>query len=308
MIYDSNCQPSLDNQEPLPNKKNSYPYVCQFSDMTHYINQSIPYHWHSALELDYVAEGQLLVHTSDSVLTLNKGDAVFINSGIIHCFQAKTDDTKIFAHIFDSSFLSGIPGSLIDQKFLIPVTGNTVLKTYKIHPDSYNKIKMLEKIIEIIELNKQEPSGYELKTRALLSLFWCMFLDEVSHLSIPAGTLKENIDMDRIKLMIRYIETHYMEKITLETIADAASISSRECTRCFQRTLGISPMKFLTEHRVNIAAQKLIRTNDSVLLIGEDCGFSSGSYFSKVFYEIMKYQCHLVRFTRAFSLLAKMLL
>lgn len=288
MIYNSNCQPSIDNREDLPHKKSNYPYICQYGNMDNYIRQTIPYHWHSSLELDYIDEGEALLHTADETVSLKKGDAIFINTNVIHSIQAKCFHTKIFAHIFDASFLSGIPGSLLGQKYLLPVTENTVFKIHRIRPDSYKNMQMLEKIIEMIELNKKEPFGYELKVRAALSLFWCMFLEETKCLKpTSSGILKENPDVERIKLMIQYIESHYMEKITLSHIAGAANISSRECTRCFQKNLEISPMKFLTDYRVNIAAQRLIQTSDSILLISEECGFSSGSYFGKIFFDIM---------------------
>ncbi|MGN1192586.1 MAG: helix-turn-helix domain-containing protein [Dorea sp.] len=287
MIFDSNCQPTPDNRELLPNKKNSYPYICQFTDLSRYINQSIPWHWHSALELDYVAEGEIQFRTSDEAITLRKGEAIFINTEVIHTLHAKSPDSKGFAHIFDASFISGIPGNLLEQKYLLSVTKNDRLKTYPIHPDSYRNIRMLEKIIEIIKLNEEEPFGYELQVRAELSLFWCMFLEETRSLQTTPVNLKESTDIDRMKLMIQYIHSHYMEKITLEDISASANIGARECTRCFQRNLGTSPMKFLTEYRISIATQKLLQSNDSILFISEDCGFNSGSYFGKVFYEIM---------------------
>lgn len=287
MIFDSNCQPTPDNRELLPNKKNSYPYICQFTNMENYINHSIPWHWHSSLELDYVVEGEIQFRTSDSVTTLKKGDAIFINTEVIHTLHAKSPDSKAFAHIFDPTFLSGLPGNLLEQKYLLSITRNDRLKSYAILPDSYRKIRMLEKIIEIIKLNEEEPFGYELQIRAQLSLFWCMFLEETKHLQTAPVKLKESTDIDRMKLMIQYIQTHYMEKITLEDIAASANIGSRECTRCFQRNLETSPMKFLTEYRISIATQKLLQSNDSILFISEDCGFNSGSYFGKVFYDIM---------------------
>ncbi|MDY5986417.1 helix-turn-helix domain-containing protein [Sporofaciens sp. SGI.106] len=286
MIFNSDCQPTPDNRELLPNKKNSYPYVCQFSDMKQYMNQSIPWHWHPALEIDYVVEGEVEIRTYDSMITLKKGQAVFINSESLHTLQAKKGECKIFAHIFDTTFISGFPGSLLEHKYILPITQNDRLQIYQITPDTYQRIQMLEKVIKIIKLNEDEPSGYEFLIRAELSLFWNMFFEETKHLQ-KAPKQKENSDIDRMKLMIQYIQTHYMEKITLEDIASSANIGTRECTRCFQRNLGTSPMKFLTEHRVSIATQKLLQSNDSILYISEDCGFNSGSYFGKVFYDIM---------------------
>ena len=78
-----------------------------------------------------------------------------------------------------------------------------------------------------------------------------------------------------------------MEKISVEEIAASVNISSRECNRCFSRSIGISPNKYVKEYRIRTAVQMLQQTNDSILSISESCGFSTVSYFDKVFQEFM---------------------
>ena len=85
---------------------------------------------------------------------------------------------------------------------------------------------MTEKILKMIELSREESFGYELELRAEMGRFWCMLLkatEEVRSLSIP----KNNTDVERVKLMMQYIHTHYGEKITLEDIA-ALPVSVQE--------------------------------------------------------------------------------
>ncbi len=45
--------------------------------------------------------------------------------------------------------------------------------------------------------------------------------------------------------MMEFIASHYQEKLTLKQIADSSFISPRECSRCFQETLGQSPFSYL---------------------------------------------------------------
>ncbi|WP_394916419.1 helix-turn-helix domain-containing protein [uncultured Robinsoniella sp.] len=66
-----------------------------------------------------------------------------------------------------------------------------------------------------------------------------------------------------------------------------ANISTRECSRCFQRCIKLSPMNYLNEHRIRMAAQMLLQTNKSIMTISECCGFSSSSYFGKIFQDYM---------------------
>jgi transcriptional regulator GlxA family with amidase domain len=87
--------------------------------------------------------------------------------------------------------------------------------------------------------------------------------------------------------MTQFIKDHCGEKLTLDDIAAAADISTRECTRCFARCINTSPIVYLTQTRLSMAADLLAGSAKSIIEISEECGFSSPSYFGKVFREAM---------------------
>ena len=116
--------------------------------------------------------------------------------------------------------------------------------------------------------------------------FWCMLMKETEEIR-SHNTLKNTTDIERIKRMLHYLQEHYTEKITLTDIALSANISERECTRCFQRCIDTSPINYLNTYRVRMAARMLTQTNESILTISENCGFSTSSYFGKVFHRLM---------------------
>ena len=147
---------------------------------------------------------------------------------------------------------------------------------------------MIENFLKIIELSKEEPFGFEFEIRTQLSRFWYALLEETADLR-EQNTEKSTIDIDRLKAMMQFIHEHFMDKITLEGISLSASISSRECSRCFQRCIKTTPINYLNEYRIRMAAQMLLQTDKSIITISEDCGFSSSSYFSKLFQKVMGY-------------------
>ena len=91
-----------------------------------------------------------------------------------------------------------------------------------------------------------------------------------------------------MKLMLDYIYKNFAEQIGVTEIAQAADVSTRECTRCFKRTVDRTPVRFLIEYRAQMAASLLLGTGKSISEIAEKCGFMSDSYFSKIFREIYK--------------------
>jgi len=83
-----------------------------------------------------------------------------------------------------------------------------------------------------------------------------------------------------------YIENHYVEKISLESLADLFYINKFYLTRIFKEQYGISIMACLNQMRINQAKQLLRFTNDNLDSIAVKCGYQNGSYFSKVFYKL----------------------
>lgn len=287
MLIETNFRADNNNKEILPMDQSSFPYVCMHTELENYHDRSFPWHWHSAFEIDYIAEGEIEFRTADSLFHLQKGDVVFINSGIMHAYRGKEGEAcEIYAHLFDMHFLSGMYNSIFEQKYVFPIMKSTELQAFLIRPNSYQRIQMVEAILKMTELSKQEPFGYEFEIRARLCRFWCMFLQETEELR-AGNTTRNSADMERIKIMMQFIQEHFMEKVTLDSIAASASISGRECTRCFQRCIDNSPINYLNAYRVRMAAQMLTDTRDSILTISENCGFSTNSYFGKVFHEIM---------------------
>ncbi len=288
MIFNSNFQSTQKHKEILPIESIEFPYICNYAELNKCIDRSFPWHWHPFLELDYIVDGEIELKTANNIYSVKKGELFFVNSGIMHSISAKNkmSDCKIYAHLFDMHFLSGMHNSLFEQKYLLPILKSVELPVCIIHPDSYRRIRMIEKFLKIVELNEQEPFGYEFEIRTELSRFWCMLLEETIDIR-NKSIEKDTIDIERLKTMMQFIHEKYMEKITLEDISSCVNISSRECSRCFQRNIKTSPMNYLTEHRIRMAAQMLLQTNASVLTISENCGFSSSSYFSKIFQNFM---------------------
>jgi len=262
--------------------------MCNYTEFDKRIDKCIPWHWHPSFEFNYVLKGEVIVPAAETAILLKQGDAVFINSGIIHdvCAKDRAEHVRIYSHIFSPQFLSGMSGSVFEQKYISPVTSSRDLPFYLIRPDTYQKIRMIEKLLKTVELAENEPFGYEFEIRTELCRLRYMLLKETEELRVHT-IQKSTVDMERIKIMMQYIYDHYMEKLTLTDIALSANISNRECTRCFQRCIKTTPVNYLKEYRIRTAAEMLLTTDNSIINISENCGFSSASYFGKAFLAAM---------------------
>ena len=87
----------------------------------------------------------------------------------------------------------------------------------------------------------------------------------------------------RMKTLLEYISQNYMEKITLENIADSAHISKGECCRIFSRILATTPFSYLTGYRISKSIKLLTTADMSISEIAQSSGFGNSSYFTVCF-------------------------
>lgn len=86
-----------------------------------------------------------------------------------------------------------------------------------------------------------------------------------------------------IRNVLRYIEDHYKEDVTLNDVAGAVHINSSYLSSLFKNEMGIAFTYYLTELRIKKSLQLLVDTNLSLTEIALSVGFNSQSYFIKVF-------------------------
>ena len=89
---------------------------------------------------------------------------------------------------------------------------------------------------------------------------------------------------DLIHRIMDIIHNHYMRPdLGLNTIADSLGISPENLGRLVKKHTFKSITDFINEVRIDRAVELLEGTNKLIAEISEQCGFSSTSYFGKVF-------------------------
>lgn len=94
------------------------------------------------------------------------------------------------------------------------------------------------------------------------------------------GSAKVSAETLQIK---KYVESHFSEDITLETLAKIIHLNKYYLVHSFTKEYGISPINYLIKIRLKESKHLLLDTNYSIAEIAQHTGFSSSSYFSQSF-------------------------
>ncbi|MBQ7817816.1 MAG: AraC family transcriptional regulator [Oscillospiraceae bacterium] len=266
-----------DQREEIEGLYNEYPYAFHHVDLS---KTTIPWHWHEELEFCYVQSGSVKVATAGQSQTFQKGEGFYINGNVL---TSMTDaaDCVIDSHLFHPVFLGGHFKSVYETKYLNPVIRNKNLDMLPIRGETQARKQLLQKLRQLSQL--QSRQDVELQTRNLLSEIWLLLLEELKNTQLKSSPAK---NQDRILTMLAFIQENYAKKLTLQEIADASAVSTRECLRCFRMSIRQSPMEYLVEYRIQAAARLLETTNLSVTEIAMRTGWGSNSYFTKMFRRI----------------------
>ena len=271
----------------------------------------IPWHWHPALQMILIKEGPVRCHVGEENFILNNGDGVLINMNQLHRYyplgkneeqtgekqgnkkrepkreMEKSDRpnvVKALNIVFLPEFIAA-PSSLAYKKYVEPLMMNAGHPCFILRrqiPWQKKILRLYEEAFLMEDEEKKQPC-YELQVHERISAMWREIFTHREEFPCRDVTKNKVTSQIRIKQMISYIDQHFHERISLEDIAEAASISKREALRCFRENMGKTPFSYLTEYRVNQGKNKLLSGNDTVLEIALACGFDSASYFNRVF-------------------------
>ena len=215
----------------------------------------------------------------DQELTLSKGDAIFINTKMLHKFHSSCA-ASIPNFLCMPSFIAP-EGSLIYKKYVLPIINSNIqyLVFNKADPASTPIISDFQKIISI---HKNEKDN-ELLVSSLMQHLWLNIHKSIDFDCLDEKQSSSAASLSRLQIMMQFIHEHYTKEITLEDIAAKASISKSTALNLFNKYLHITPVNYLISYRLKVAAAKLSDTEKKINTISTECGFNSIDYFCRVF-------------------------
>lgn len=91
--------------------------------------------------------------------------------------------------------------------------------------------------------------------------------------------------MDPIRRAVWFIESHFANEITLDEIAAVAGVTKFHLCRVFRLVTGYSPLGYVRERRLSVAARQLATGCGSILGVALDACYASQEAFTRAFHE-----------------------
>ncbi len=276
-----------------------FPCAGYDEDPGKYLTGKIPWHWHEEFEFVQVVEGETCVLCGKTEYVISAGDGVFINSNVMHKLRRAHADrpTRINSLVFKPELVAGFPQSIVQQRYIQPLVRCSALADVFLRKDVPWQTEALAHFEAAFSAFVGDLYGYEIIVQVELMRMLHSIVFNQSDRIAESGFV-QNKDSARIKQMISFIQSRYAEPLTVSQIAEASSISESECYRCFRKLLDTSPIDYLLQYRIRVAAGMLAGSDRSVSDICYATGFNSPSYFAKVFRHALQSSPRAYRKTR----------
>ncbi len=241
----------------------------------------VPLHWHDEMEIIYVKKGQGLITVDFKQYRAAPHTIVLILPGSLHSIEQLGDHSMEYENIiFHPNMLLSKNADRSSTDFILPLLhGKITVPTVftPVYPYYADVSRCIDACDEIC---KTKPQGYELFIKSMLFQFFFILDNRCRNLSRPP---KDRKTLEKTKLVLKYIENHYMEKITISMVAKAAGFSESHFMRYFKETMGTSFIEYLKDYRLTMAARLLAGSDSTILEIASEAGFENLSYFNRTF-------------------------
>lgn len=267
-------------REDIQHGSTAFPLACYEDEVSRFF---VPWHWHEEFECIVAISGVIPVDVKGARVLLQPGQGCFLNSGVLHSVARTEGNPAVLRSVVFHPRLAGESAeSVFWQDLIQPLLQDRDFRWLKLEPQIPWQKAVMDQILEAWHAVVFEEEDHQNLARYRL----CAALRLLVR-NRPSQPLsrQDRLSAQRLKQMLRFIQLHYAEELTVERIAATVSVSGSVCLRCFRQILGMSPMQYVIQLRVERAAELLLTTDRKINAIALDCGFSDMSYFTRTFRE-----------------------
>lgn len=240
--------------------------------------EAYPDHWHTPIEIIMPIENSYDVSTKKEVITVQEGEILLINSGVIHGMPSAIHGERLilqadFALLHNVADIESTFSTIPQALLLSPVTA----------PAIHERLKTL-----MLEIYQEYFSGTILisasiyaKLLEMLVLIGREYAGKRNALDTASGKPKEHTE--KFMTVCSYIHEHCTEDLCLDDVAALAGFSKYHFTRLFKSFTGVSFYKYLNRKRIEHAEKLLVDPALSITEVALQSGFSSLSAFIRMF-------------------------
>ena len=256
----------------IKQEKSKFEIVCHtrsFNKLVHTL------HWHDRYEFCQVLTNNFRIIVEGREICASVGDIIAINERVVHQFIIENNNTLIR--------ICQLPMKLL-------LNFKSTVKPLKTHirAEEIHQIPMLqEKLNTLFDMMEQEEmTGLVPNDPFLQSVASSVYFLLERYFSESYNIFAEERDRQEFYQVIEYVNEHFKEDITVETIAKSLYLSRGRLATIFKKYAGEGISEYINKLRIK-NANYLFSQGVSITEAALDSGFQSIRTFNNVYKGIM---------------------
>ncbi len=213
----------------------------------------------------YSTHGSGTLIADNKTIHISPNTVFFLPRNMPHEYYSESAD-------WDTRWLTP-SGAALDRLFsLLGFQGLTLLPLRDVTPLD----AILERMHNLIVSDRISGNFYA-------SAYVYEFLMELHRLSHETQAQSGSSANLRLLPVIEYIDLHFTENITLNTLSSMIKVTPQHLCRMFRDSLGMRPLEYVSQKRIRAAQDYLASTSKPISEISVLCGYDNMNYFYRMF-------------------------
>lgn len=242
--------------------------------------KDVALHHHDFYEIYYLISGDVTYTINSRICRVMPGDILIIAPKELHQVYIRSEISAYERYVLwvDAQLiekLSSPQSNLLNA--LDPAMPSAVRQLRLQAADQKKLLSLLETLLSECQ---SENYGYDLQCQSLLT----QLLVHVNRLAIQEGDYYEAFSSASlfISQIIDYINHHYSEDLSLDSLAEQFYVSKYHLSHEFNRQVGTSIYRYIQKKRLQVARQ-LLSQGKKPNQISTECGFGDYAGFYRAF-------------------------
>lgn len=236
-----------------------------------------PIHWQDSIEVVFVLKGTVTLGVETESYTLVEREIEIINPNEVYRIESQDPDNLVLILDIDPNFFERYYDDAKGTFFYTNSSDDNAQEEEKYY--------ILRRFISILLYEVvSKLDDYEDSIEEYLLEMMYHLLNNFHYLFYEEESLKEDeIQLERYHRITKYISNNYMNKVSLQDIADKEFLSVQYLSFKIKDILGHGFNEFLNQIRVEESTKLLLDSNMNISEISEEVGFSHVRYYNKHF-------------------------
>lgn len=211
-------------------------------------------------------EGKFKLGEEEHIVKQGMGMLLF--PGQKHEYYALSGNWEVDWIIFDGSGVA----SLLET---VGIVGTSV---FMLASPEFLQSRMRELLQVALTPQARTLGNYECS-----AILFALLTEIIQRVSVEGGDTVGQ-QYERLKPVLDYIDRHYAEDITLQTLAGLMRVTPEYFCHLFKKTTGIRPISYVNQVRINKSKELLLdNVQRGMQDIARQVGFESASYYGAMF-------------------------